>query len=372
MYPTPQVYRVQPPPLARGARRRVPARLLPRRVHGRAQALQPRAARRRGVRQEGPPAAQDRPRHGAAVQPADPDRAGRDRARRRRPRAVVAQQLSVAGRARRGAEPLPRAARDRRRDRQRTPRLREPRGGGPRGARAPRLEGRLHRDPPRPRAAHPASRGLRSSESADRARRGDARHHATDRQRRRAHGGTSRTRGSEPRSPCSSAVACVARGAVAAAPVGSTTAPPIPSKPIRLVVPFPPGAGTDAVARLRRAEARRRDVGDRSSSTTAPALAARSARPRSRRPSRTATRCSSSPRRSRRSPPHRKAPATIRCGNSSPWRRSPPARSRSSSMRNSRRSTHARLHRAARESSRASSTTARRAPAASIIWRSSC
>ena len=67
--------------------------LLRRRVHGRAEALQPGAARCRGVRQEGPPAAQDRARHGAAVQHADRDRAGRDGARRRRPGAVVAQRL---------------------------------------------------------------------------------------------------------------------------------------------------------------------------------------------------------------------------------------------------------------------------------------
>ena len=54
---------------------------------------------------------QDRPRHGAAVQLADRDRSRRDGARRRRARAVVAQQLPVAGGARRGAEPVPRAAR---------------------------------------------------------------------------------------------------------------------------------------------------------------------------------------------------------------------------------------------------------------------
>ncbi len=64
--------------------------------------------------------------------------------------------------------------RHRRRDRERSHRLREPRGRGPDGARQARLEGRLHRRAPRPRAAHPAPGRLRSSEPADRARRGDA------------------------------------------------------------------------------------------------------------------------------------------------------------------------------------------------------
>ncbi len=50
---------------------------------------------------------------------------------------------------RRGAEPLPRAARDRRRDRRRAHRLCEPRSRRAGGARAARLEGRLRRDPPR-------------------------------------------------------------------------------------------------------------------------------------------------------------------------------------------------------------------------------
>ena len=80
----------------------------------------------------------------------------------------------------RGAEPLPRAARHRRRDRRRPHRLRESRGSGPDGAREPRLEGRLRRDPPRPRAAHPAPGRLRSSEPAHRACRGDARQHPPD------------------------------------------------------------------------------------------------------------------------------------------------------------------------------------------------
>ncbi len=93
MYPTPQVYRVQPPPLADELEGAFRPGLLRRRVHGGAEALQPGAAGRGRLRQEGPAAAQDRPRHGAAVQPADRDRAGGDGARRRRTRAVVAQRL---------------------------------------------------------------------------------------------------------------------------------------------------------------------------------------------------------------------------------------------------------------------------------------
>ena len=53
------------------------------------------------------------------------------------------------------------------------------------GARAARLEGRLRRDPPRPRAAHPAPGRLRSPEPAHRPRRRNARQDAAHRQRRR-------------------------------------------------------------------------------------------------------------------------------------------------------------------------------------------
>ena len=91
MYPTPQVYRVMPPPLAEELEGSSRPGILPRRVHRRVEALQPRAARRRGLRQEGSPAAQDRPRHGPAVQHADPDRSGGDDPRRRRARTRVAQ-----------------------------------------------------------------------------------------------------------------------------------------------------------------------------------------------------------------------------------------------------------------------------------------
>ena len=81
MYPTPQVYRVQPPPLAD----ELDGAFRPGFFHGVCTVvlkLFSRAARRGCVREEGPPAAEDRPRHGAAVQHADPDRAGGDRARR--------------------------------------------------------------------------------------------------------------------------------------------------------------------------------------------------------------------------------------------------------------------------------------------------
>ena len=169
----------------RRARRRVAARLLPRRVHRRAEALQPGPARRRRVRQEGPAAAEDRPRHGPAVQHADPDRARRDDPR--------ADGLALSSRnnyltpAERAEAPnlyriLRGVADEIARGRAR---LREPRGLRPRRARAARLEGRLRRDPPRPRPAHPAPGRLRPPEPADRARRRRARDHAPDRQRRR-------------------------------------------------------------------------------------------------------------------------------------------------------------------------------------------
>jgi pantoate--beta-alanine ligase len=57
------------------------------------------------------------------------------------PRVVVAQQLPLAAGARRGAQPAPRFARHRRRDRRRAHRLRQPRIGRPCRTRAPRLEG---------------------------------------------------------------------------------------------------------------------------------------------------------------------------------------------------------------------------------------
>ena len=91
----------------------------------------------------------------------------------------------TAGRARRGAEPVPGAARHRRRDRRRPHRLRQPRGGRPRWSSRSAAGRSITSRPPRPRPAHPAPRGLRPPEPADRARRRHPRRHATDRQRRR-------------------------------------------------------------------------------------------------------------------------------------------------------------------------------------------
>ena len=80
----------------RHPRGRVPPGLLHRRDHRRAQAVLLRAAARRGVRQEGLSAADDRAQHVPAVRAAHGDRAARDGARHRRPGAVVAQPLPSA------------------------------------------------------------------------------------------------------------------------------------------------------------------------------------------------------------------------------------------------------------------------------------
>ena len=71
----------------RHPRRRVPPGLLHGRVHGRDEAVVVRAAARRGVRQEGLPAVDDRARDVPPVRAADGNHRRRNRARRRRPRA---------------------------------------------------------------------------------------------------------------------------------------------------------------------------------------------------------------------------------------------------------------------------------------------
>ena len=63
-------------------------------------------------------------------------------------------------------------------------RCREPRGRRPRRTRPRRLERRLHRSAQWPRPAHPAPGRFRPHEPADRARRREARQHAPHRQRR--------------------------------------------------------------------------------------------------------------------------------------------------------------------------------------------
>ena len=87
----------------RHPRRRVPAGLLPGRVHGRDEADVVRAAARRRVRQEGLPAADDRAADVPPVRAADRNHRRRNRARRRRPRAQLAQPLSAGRRTRRSA-----------------------------------------------------------------------------------------------------------------------------------------------------------------------------------------------------------------------------------------------------------------------------
>ena len=94
MYPEPQNYRVQPPhdlgDILEGEFR--PGFFIGVSHRG-AEALLLRAAARGRVRQEGLPAADDRAQHVPAVRTADRDHPARNRARPRRPGAVVAQPL---------------------------------------------------------------------------------------------------------------------------------------------------------------------------------------------------------------------------------------------------------------------------------------
>ena len=85
-----------------------------------------------------------------------------------------------------------------------------------------------------------------------------------------------------------------------------------PARTVTLVVPYPPGGGVDAMARVV-AEKLSAALASNSSSTTGPAPAARSAPARSRRRRPTATRCcSATPARSRSTPASTPMPATIR------------------------------------------------------------
>ena len=76
---------------------------LRRRRHDRRQAAHPVPARRRDLRREGLPAAAGDQAHGARPRPAGRDRRRADRARGRRPRALLAQRYLTARRARRRA-----------------------------------------------------------------------------------------------------------------------------------------------------------------------------------------------------------------------------------------------------------------------------
>ena len=82
----------------------------------------------------------------------------------------------------------------------------------------------------------------------------------------------------------------VAALAAFAAGVASAAAQNYPSQAVHLVVPFPPGGGTDALARAIQ-DPLQKAFGQRSSSTTVAAAAAASATRSSPRPRPTATRC---------------------------------------------------------------------------------
>ena len=158
------------------------------------------------------------------------------------------------------------------------PRLRQPRGRGPRRARRARMEGRLHRHPPRARPAHPPSRRLRPSEPPRGAGRRQARRHAAHRQRRRGAAiwarlgylsqSTSCSRGILIRLPlCPSSIAMTSTFRLLLAALVLTAAPAAlaqdayPAKPIRLIVPFSAGCGHRHDRPLHRAKARRVDEG---------------------------------------------------------------------------------------------------------------
>ena len=104
LYPQPQTYRVSPPPMAEELEGRFRPGFFTGVVHRGAQAPELRAARGRGIRQEGLPAARADAGHGAPARPAGPDRARRDGAGGRRAGDELAQRLPLA---RRSAPRLP-------------------------------------------------------------------------------------------------------------------------------------------------------------------------------------------------------------------------------------------------------------------------
>ena len=171
------------------SRRPVQAAFLPRRGDGGRQAVRAMPSRRRLLRREGLPAAQDGHAHGPRPRPQGEGDRRRHRPRKGRPRLVVAQRLPVRRATRGGAHALSRA---------------EGRGGADRGARADRARhdrgmgrdrsgrvcGRLFRGPRMPTRSS-ASRRSRTARCVCWRRRGSARRGSStiSRFERRPHSG---------------------------------------------------------------------------------------------------------------------------------------------------------------------------------------